>query len=515
MLDTPFWKKLFVVIICLFAVYVTLPNFTNTTTWPIYGKDQKKLNLGLDLRGGSHLLLEVDFPQYLKEQYRGQLDSVRKVLRGGKIGYQNLQYTEKAITLKLRNEADLEHAKKLLLDSDPYFQVHDENNLLTVAYKDQYVIQKRGELIDQSIEIIRRRVDETGTKEPIIQRQGDQRIVLQVAGEENPADIKSRINTAAKLTFHMVVGKGPVPKDTVPALGDIILPDNEGKFYEVVETPLLGGENLDNATQTFDPYGNVAVAFKFDSVGGKIFGDVTKANVGKAFASVLDGVIVSAPIIREPILGGNGQITGNFTVKEATELSTLLRAGALPASLKILEERSVGASLGADSIAKGQLASTVAIGIVAIFMWIIYGRIFGTIAIIGLVLNITIILATLSLLQATVTLPGIAGIVLIMGMAVDSNILIYERMKEESSYNKKPINAIHDGFDKAWATILDSNVTTLIMGLLLFTMGSGPVKGFAVTLSIGILSTMFTAVTVCRIMIYEWFKWKRPAKLDI
>jgi preprotein translocase subunit SecD len=513
MLNTPLWKKIIIAFICFVGLYLALPNFVNTQNWPIYGDTQKKLNLGLDLRGGSHLLLEVDFDEYMKDQYRSQLAYVRTALRAEKIGYQNLKFDEKGVSLDVRDAAEVEKAQKILLDADPLWQVDVVEQTLQVRFKDRFFDQKRSELIEQSIEIIRRRVDESGTKEPLIQRQGDQRIVLQIAGEEDPEAIKSRINTAAKLTFHMVAGDAT--KDTVPALGNIILQDNKGEYYEVEEEPLLGGENLDNATQSFDSFGNVAVSFKFDSIGGRIFGDVTKANVNKRFASVLDGVVVSAPVIREPILGGNGQITGNFSVTEASELATLLRAGALPASLKILEERTVGASLGADSIAQGQAASIIAITVVSVFMFIVYGFAFGAISVFCLMLNVLLIIACLSLFQATLTLPGIAGIVLIVGMAVDANVLIFERIKEEAAAGKKLVNAIFDGFDRAWATIFDSNVTTLIMGLLLFTMGSGPVRGFAVTLSIGILCTMFTAVTIGRILVFEWFKRTRPTKLSI
>ncbi|PIR34408.1 MAG: protein translocase subunit SecD, partial [Alphaproteobacteria bacterium CG11_big_fil_rev_8_21_14_0_20_44_7] len=504
MLNFPKWKVLLILSVLVAGIYYALPNFV-----PMDGINDKKLNLGLDLRGGSHLLLEVDFDTYLTEQYENQLDAIRKILREAKLGYKDLNADNNDITFNLREIDKAEEAKKLILDSSPFFIVVNNGANFRIKFTDTYIYQRKDELVKQSIEIIRRRVDETGTKEPIIQKQGDQRIVLQVPGEENPDEIKEKINTTAKLTFHMVVGDSSVAKNAVPAPGNVILPDQEGQFWEVEKRAMLGGENLDNASQGYDSYGNVAVMFKFDTVGGKIFGDVTKANVGKRFASVLDGVVISAPVIREAILGGSGQITGNFAVKEANDLATLLRAGALPAALEIMEERTVGASLGADSIAAGKMASIIAIIVVAVFMILTYG-VFGVISVISLTLNIILVIAALSLFQATLTLPGIAGIVLTVGMAVDANVLIFERIREELLLGKSPLNAVEQGFEKAFGTILDSNITTLIVGVLLFSFGSGPVKGFAVTLSIGIICSMFTAIMVSRLMIAKWLRKTRP-----
>lgn len=505
----PTWKIILVFIILLSGVVLSLPNFVGDIGLP-----SKKLNLGLDLRGGSQLLLEVDVDEYIAQQYENEVDAIRKALRAEKIGYRKLSSDESSVSFELRDPEDLAEAQKAINTVADVFEIVVEENLVRVNYAEGYVFERKRELVNQSIEVIRRRVDEDGTKEPIIQRQGDDRIVLQVPGAENPEEIKQQLSRTAKLTFHMVKGNEPVDETKIPSPGHIKIEDDQNRFWEVERKPLLGGEHLKNATQGRDAYGNVAVMFQFDTFGGKVFGDVTKENVGKNFASVLDGKIISAPVIREPILGGSGQITGDFSAAEAKDLSALLRSGALPASLKILEERTVGASLGADSIAAGEFASMVAVILVAIFMVLSYGF-FGAVSVVSLTFNLILVIAALSLFQATLTLPGIAGIILVIGMAVDANVLIFERIREEGRLGKKPLNAIEQGFSRAFGTILDSNITTLIVAILLFSFGSGPVRGFAVTLSIGIMCSMFTAIVFSRMMILYWLHKKRPKTLNV
>lgn len=509
MLDFPKWKMFVVTLVAFAGIFFASPNFL-----PMQGINDSKLKLGLDLRGGSHLLLEVDFEEYIEAQYENLVGEIRTALRTDKVGYRNLSADSTGISFDIRDIEEIEKAQKIIIDSSPFYEVMESSGKIKVKFQSSYLNQKRTELVNQSIEVIRRRVDPDGTTEPIIQRQGEDRIVLQVPGAEDPEQIKIVINQTAKLSFHMVKGDDPVAPNAVASPGHVILEDMENKFWEVEKRQLLGGENLDDAGQGFDNFGNITVNFKFDSVGGKIFGDLTKNNVGKRFASVLDDVVISAPAIREPILGGNGQITGDFKIDEANELAKLLRAGALPATLKIMEERTVGASLGADSIAAGKTASIVAVSIVAVFMILTYGF-FGIISVVSLVLNIVLVLGALSLFQATLTLPGIAGIVLTVGMAVDANVLIFERIREELRLGKKPTNAIEQGFARAFGTILDSNITTLLVGILLFSFGSGPVKGFAVTLSIGILCSMFTAIMFSRMVVILWIKKSRPKTINL
>lgn len=511
MVGFPRWKIFFIVVVTFFGIWFSLPNFVSAPFLP-----SKKLNLGLDLRGGSQLLLEIDYEKYQKEQLAYVVEELRKTLnsQSPKIGYRDLGVEEGFAVFTIREPERINEAKGLLTGAIHGVTAVSEGDKVKVTFSDRTVIEQKNSLMAQSIEIIRRRVDETGTKEPTIQSQGNNRILLQVAGAENPEEIKQKINTTAKLNFHMVKGESPVAQDKTPDPGYIILADTEGRYWEVEKQPMIGGENLVNANQTFDMYGRAAVAFKLDNRGGKIFGDVTRDNVGKLFASVLDNVIISAPRIQEPIMGGSGQITGSFTSDEATKLATLLRAGALPAQLKILEERTVGASLGQDSINAGTQASYIATLLVAIFMIVSYGF-FGFISVIALIVNLILIIAGMSVIQSTMTLPGIAGIALTTGIAVDANVLIFERIREEIRNGKKPYACIEQGFDRAFATITDSNVTALISSILLYIFGTGTVKGFAVTLSIGIIASMFTAIMLSRFLITLWLNKTRPTTLKL
>lgn len=509
MLDFPKWKIFLISSVIVLGIYYALPNFISSSFLP-----NSKMNLGLDLQGGSHLLLKVEHEEYFKAQLENLVDDVRKVLQGKQFGYKNLGVNGAAVSFDLRDASNIKQVFSDLKNLGQQVIVNELNGKFEVSFSDIYYNEQKAKLVEQSIEIIRRRVDETGTKEPIIQSQGEDRIILQVPGAENPDEIKAKINTTAKLTFHAVNGEEPVNADKIPQEGFVILPDNEGQYWEIAKKPTLGGENLTDASQAYDDFGQVVVHFKFDTRGGKVFGDFTKDNVGKLFASVLDGKVISAPRIQEPILGGQGQITGSYTAEEATELATLLRAGALPASLKIMEERTVGASLGADSIEAGTKASIIGTVGVAVFMIAVYGF-FGFIAVLAVAFNVVLIIAALSILGSTLTLPGIAGIALTVGIAVDANVLIFERMREENKRKQKPYKIIELGYEKAFATIIDSNLTTVAAALLLFLFGSGPVKGFAITLTIGILSSMFTAVLVSRMIIVLWLKKNKPKTIKI
>ncbi|MBV8934281.1 MAG: protein translocase subunit SecD, partial [Alphaproteobacteria bacterium] len=376
--------------------------------------------------------------------------------------------------------------------------------------------------VDQSIEIIRRRIDETGTKEPTIQREGSDRILVQLPGVDNPEHVKALLGRTAKLTFQLVdttVSLEDARRGRLPP-GSEVLPAEEGRAgrsgpaaYVVRKRVMVGGDTLVDAQPTFQNNEPV-VSFRFDSAGAKRFGDATRENVGKPFAIVLDNKVISAPVIREPILGGSGIISGSFTVQSASDLALLLRAGALPAPITILEERTVGPDLGADSIHAGAVASIVGVILVVVFMFLFYG-LFGVFADIALIFNLCLMLGSLSLLGATLTLPGIAGIALTMGMAVDANVLIYERIREEVRAGRTMLSALDAGFKRAFGTILDSHITTLVAGALMFWLGSGPVKGFAVTLSIGVLTSLFSAILVTRLLIVTWLRQWKPRVIPI
>lgn len=483
------------------------------------------INLGLDLRGGSHLLLELDFAGYMQEQYAGLKDALRSELREARIGYRNLRSSGKGVSLELRDMNVADTAREIISELDAGLTFEQSGNRLSFHFSESRLNQKKLQLLQQSLEIVGRRVNQTGTKEPIIQRQGEERILVQVPGMNDPEALKDILNTTAKLSFHMVdeslsqeaITRGRVPRGTRLAPYQ----EEEGEANESDQArgvPIrtraeLSGENLTNAQATFYQ-GAPAVAFRFNPEGARKFGAITRNNPGKRFAILLDGKVISAPTINEPILDGSGIIHGNFTVESANQLALLLRAGALPAKLEIIEERTVGPSLGADSIAAGEMAVIIAFSAILVFMPLYYG-IYGLFSNVALIMNVLLIVAALSLLQATLTLPGIAGIVLTMGMAVDANTLIFERIREELRLNKSIRRAVDQGFQTAFQTILDANVTTLIAAFILFYFGSGTVKGFAVTLSIGIIASMFSAIMLTRFMMVSWISWRKPATLSI
>lgn len=515
----PKWKAVFALVVCLLATVLAVPNFLPQGVM----KDFSRMSLGLDLRGGSYILLKADLTTYLNEQTQELLDEVRSVLRKEKIGYKGLSSSGQIVNLSLRDVSEAEKAEEALRTmssaGDLLFAFSD-NGDVKIEFREEALKYMKGNVLDQSVEIVRRRVDETGTREPIIQKQGEERILVQVPGLQDPEHLKNLLGRTAKMTFHLMDDDNPFPTGPVVApAGTELLKGDESedpagqRFYLIKKKVMLSGDALVDSRATFDG-GMPVVSFRFNTVGGKKFAEVTKNNTKKPFAIVLDGKVISAPVIDEPILGGAGIIRGHFTTQQVQDLSLLLRAGALPAPLEVLEERTVGPSLGQDSIDAGIKASILGLILVGIFMVAYYG-LFGMFANIALVVNIILLIACLSFFQATLTMPGIAGIVLTMGMAVDANVLIYERMKEEMDLGRTPFAAVDRGFSQAFMTIVDANITTLIAAFLLFAYGSGPVKGFAVTLSLGIICSMFSAILLTRLMVIYWINKKRPSKLPI
>ena len=518
------WKVILICAVCAAAVLLSIPNlFTaerlaRLPDWV----PKRQVALGLDLRGGSYLLLEVDVAAAERERLNSVEESVRNALREARIGYTGLDVAGKAVVFTLGDRGRIADARQILakLDADLAVEIAP-GGAAAVRFTQAATDARRRQAVEQSIEIIRRRIDETGTKEPTIQQQGQDRILVQLPGVDNPEHVKALLGRTAKLTFQLVdanVSVEDARRGRLPP-GDEILPAQEERgvggptHYVVRKRVMVSGDMLVDAQATFQDNQPV-VSFKFDSVGARRFGEATRENVGKPFAIVLDSKVISAPVIREPILGGSGIISGSFTVQTASDLALLLRAGALPAPITILEERTVGAQLGADSIQAGTTASIVAVILVVVFMVLFYG-LFGVFADVALFFNLCIMLATLSLLGATLTLPGIAGIALTMGMAVDANVLIYERIKEELRSGRTMLSALETGFSRAFGTIFDSHITTLVAGVLLFWLGSGPVKGFAITLSIGVLTSLFSAILVTRLQIVAWVRRLKPKEIPL
>ncbi|HMD64160.1 MAG TPA: protein translocase subunit SecD [Stellaceae bacterium] len=519
------WKIALICAVCALGVLLSLPNLFSQSflarlpNW----LPHKQVALGLDLRGGSYLLLEVDVAAAQRERLNSITDNVRNALRDANIGYTGLNVEGDAIVFTIREPDRIEPARQALRKIDPDLTVDiAPDGSGTMRFSTVATEARRRQAVDQSIEIIRRRIDETGTKEPTIQREGADRILVQLPGVDNPEHVKALLGRTAKLTFQLVdttVSLEDARRGRLPP-GDEILPAEEGRAgrsgpaaYVVRKRVMVGGDTLVDAQPTFQNNEPV-VGFRFDAAGAKRFGDATRENVGKPFAIVLDNKVISAPVIREPILGGSGIISGSFTVQSASDLALLLRAGALPAPITILEERTVGPDLGADSIHAGAVASIVGVVLVIVFMILFYG-LFGVFADIALIFNLCLMLGSLSLLGATLTLPGIAGIALTMGMAVDANVLIYERIREEVRAGRTVLSALDAGFKRAFGTILDSHVTTLVAGALMFWLGSGPVKGFAVTLSIGVLTSLFSAILVTRLLIVTWLRQWKPRAIPI
>jgi protein-export membrane protein SecD len=479
----------------------------------------KQISLGLDLQGGSHLLFEVDVAAVVRERLEAFKDGLRDVLRKNDIAYTGLSVTNGMAVAQLVDPSTRDRVISLLADQPGGISWEiDQAGRIQGLFLEQDLTQLERQVVEQSIEIIRQRIDESGVKEPTIVRQGTDRIIVQLPGIGDPARLEALIGKTAKLTFQFVSSTvaSPVPtKPTNVPPGTVALESDDGG-YEIIETRvILGGENLVDASSGRHPTtGEPVVNFEFDSIGARKFGRATTDNVGRRFAIILDNKVISAPQIDEPIPGGRGYIRGNFTADSAHDLAVLLRAGALPAPLIPLEKRTVGAELGADSIAAGKMASLMGLVLIVVALVAVYG-LFGIFANVALVFNFILLIAVMSLLQATLTLPGIAGMVLTLGMAVDANVLIHERIREEIRNGRGPWMAIDAGYRSASGTIMDSNLTVIISSAFLYLFGSGTVKGFAITLILGTIISMFTAVVVARLCTVTWLRWTRPQVLPI
>lgn len=554
MLQISLWKRLVILGLCLAALITAAPNmfyarveghndavaaFAKTgamtetqeaakAAWPDWAPSAL-VNLGLDLRGGAHLLAEV----HLNEVHKARMDALwpeaRKVLAAeratiGAIRRVPAPDGELRIQIGDRTQIDraVEAARKLASpvvsltgvgQSDYEVTAEGDTVVFRLSEAEQKATDDR--TMQQSLEIVRRRVDAAGTREPTIMRQGTDRILIEVPGIGSAQELKDLIGTTAKLTFHPVLSTTSNPNAPV-ASGNQLLPDAErqGLYHLLDEVPVVTGDDLTDARPTTDDNGTPAVSFRFNVSGARAFGDYTAGHIGEPFAIVLDGKVISAPTIQAHIAGGSGIITGRFSVEEATDLALLLRAGALPAGMTFLEERTIGPELGADSVKAGMVASLIGFAAVVVYMIASYG-LFGFFSSVALFINIAFIFAVMGAIGGTMTLPGIAGIVLTIGTSVDANVLIYERMREEIRSGKSPVRAIELGFDKAMSAIIDANVTSFLSSAILFVLGAGPVRGFAVTTMIGIAASIFTAIWVVRLMIVIWYGWRRPKTIVI
>ena len=543
MLQIALWKRFVIWILCVGGLLLALPNafysrvetfndakLLNETSdkWPSF-LPSSLVNLGLDLRGGAHLLAEVQVSDVYEQRMAALWPDIRDILRAerDKVGTIRLQKGKSdELRIKLSNPTEIGTGINLLkalakpvssvgsigkLDLD--FEGEDDEIIVRLSEAERRATDNR--TMQQALEIIRRRIDEVGTREPTIQRQGSDRILIQVPGIGSASELKQLIGTTAQLTFQPVIA-ARVNSESLAGSGQELLPalDDPSEFYLLDAGAVVTGEELVDAQPSFDQNGRPAVNFRFNPSGARKFGDYTAENIGNPFAIVLDNEVISAPTIQSHIPGGSGIITGSFTIEESTELAILLRAGALPAGLTFLEERTIGPELGADSIQAGKVACIVAFGAVLLFMAASYG-LFGLFANLALLINVGLIFGLLSGIGATLTLPGIAGIVLTIGMAVDANVLIFERIREELVSAKGPARAIELGYEKAMSAILDANITTFIAAVILFVMGSGPVRGFSITLGLGIITSVFTAIFVTRLLVVMWFERRRPKTIEV
>ena len=553
MLQIDLWKRVLIWAVCAVGLLLAMPNaFYNRVethndavtaievqgetpelvrksgAWPSF-LPSSLVNLGLDLRGGVHLLAEVQVTDVYQARMEATWPELRNALRDAReeVGTIRLQPSDDdALRVKISRPEGMARAIEVARElSQPItsitaagardLDVSGEGDVLIVTLSEAERTAMDERTMQQSLEIIRRRIDEVGTREPTIQRQGADRILIQVPGLGSAEELIEIIGTTAQLTFQPVVGRGSDPDASV-APGQEVLPslDEDGLYYTLESAPVVTGEELTDAQPAFDQNGRPAVNFRFNPTGARKFGEYTAQNIGNPFAIVLDDEVISAPVIQSHIPGGSGIITGNFTVEESTNLAVLLRAGALPAGLNFLEQRTIGPELGQDSIDAGKIACIVAFIAVLVFMFLSYG-LFGIFANIALLVNVGLLFGLLSLIGATLTLPGIAGIVLTIGMAVDANVLIFERIREELKSAKGPARAIELGYEKALSAITDANITTFITAVILFAMGSGPVRGFAITLGIGILTSVFTAIFVTRLLVVMWFERRRPKTIEV
>lgn len=552
MLQIPLWRRLLIAFTCALGLFYAFPNLfygqverhndavtqielagatpeleADRDNWPGWAPSSL-VNLGLDLRGGAHLLAEVQVEDVYKTRMDGLWPEVRDALRDERttVGTIRRQPSpDDELHVRISQPEGMARALEAVRGlAQPIvsltgiggsdIEVSGAGDILTVTLSEAERAATDDRTILQSLEIIRRRVDEVGTREPTIQRQGADRILIQVPGIGSAGELKELIGTTARLTFHPVLGRGSNPDAGTGR--DLVYPsiDEPGVFYTLEATPVVTGDELTDAQPSFDQNNLPAVNFRFNPAGGRKFGDYTAENIGSPFAIVLDEEVISAPVIQSHIPGGSGIITGNFSVEESTNLAVLLRAGALPAELIFLEERTIGPELGQDSIDAGRVACLVAFAAVLVFMSLSYG-LFGLFANVALILNVGMIFGLLSVIGATLTLPGIAGIVLTIGMAVDANVLIFERIREELKTARGPARAIEIGYEKALSAILDANITTFITATILFAMGSGPVRGFAITLGLGIITSVFTAIFLTRLFIVLWFERHRPKTIEV
>jgi preprotein translocase subunit SecD len=522
-------------IACVVALLFAAPNLLPKSTadsLPSWVPHQQ-FNLGLDLQGGAYLLLEAEMKSVEADTLKTVRDGLRKALRDQRVRYEELRYVPRGVSFRAIEPAQIDKARSIAetvaRDQDSgtggmfgqrqqLYDVRAEGGAITVRLTDAGLASLNQRVIEQAMEILRRRIDPEGTREVTIQRQGDTRVIVEVPGVSDTEELRRRIGTTAKMTFHLPHPSILNPSETTqPPPGYTLMRGaksmGEEGWYLVQTEAELDGTHLVDAQQTFQD-GLPIIQFRFDTTGARIFCRITQENLKKPFAIVLDNEVISAPVIQSAICGGSGIIQGRFTVESATRLALLLRAGALPAKFNVAEERTVGATLGADAIDAGVWASIIGLTLVTMFMIASYG-LFGLFAIVALFFNLVILAATMSLLGATLTLPGIAGIVLSLGMAIDANVLIYERMREEVLAGRTMLSAIDAGFNRAFTAIADSNITTILAGLLLYLFGSGPVKGFGVTLAIGITASFFTAIMITRIQVVYWWRWRRPKSLPI
>ncbi|MEE2945602.1 MAG: protein translocase subunit SecD [Pseudomonadota bacterium] len=553
MLQIALWKRVLIWSVCALGLLLALPNgfyprveahndasasidagFSGNgleeqaAMWPSF-LPSSLVNLGLDLRGGAHLLAEVQVEDVYETRITSLWPEVRNLLREqratvGTIRLQPSDPTELRVKIS-QPDAIQEAVAAVRTLAQPIVSltgagatdlvVSADDDMVVVTLSDAEKLATDERTVQQSLEIIRRRIDEVGTREPTIQRQGADRILIQVPGIGSASELKDIIGTTAQLTFNPVVGRATDPESPAGA-GNEVVPslDEEGVYYILESAHVVSGEELVDAQPSFDQNGRPAVSFRFNPSGARKFGDYTADNIGSPFAIVLDSEVISAPVIQSHIAGGSGIITGNFSVEESTNLAVLLRAGALPAGLEFLEERTIGPELGQDSIEAGRIACLVAFAAVLVFMFLSYGT-FGLFANVALIINVGLIFGLLSLVGATLTLPGIAGIVLTIGMAVDANVLVFERIREELKTKKGVARAIDLGYEKALSAIIDANITTFITAVILFAMGSGPVRGFAITLGAGIMTSVFTAIFVTRLMVVIWYERRRPKTLEV
>ncbi len=551
MLNMPLWKRAIILVIALWGIAGAMPNLFYAKVeahndaqgvadaggaadpaalagWPSF-LPSALVNLGLDLRGGAHLLAEVQVADAYAQRMDSLWPDVRDALRDLRDqtgAVKRVSSTPDVLRVEISNAAGMDAAltavrglatgvTTLTGAGQSDLAITNEGNVIIVQLSDAEKSATDARTLQQSLEIIRRRVDEVGTREPTIQRQGADRVLIQVPGLGSAAELKAIIGTTAKLTFNPVVSI-TADKNADPGPRNKLVPDleTEGTYYIIEETPVVGGEDLTDAQPSFDQNGQPAVNFRFNPSGGRAFGDYTGENIGKPFAIVLDDQVISAPTIQAHITGGSGIITSNFTIEESTKLAVLLRAGALPAKMTFLEERTIGPELGQDSIDAGKMAAI--IGMVAVAIWMVasYG-LFGTFANLALLVNMALIFAILSAIGGTLTLPGIAGIVLTIGMAVDANVLVFERIREELRASKSPARAIELGYERALSAIVDANLTTMITAIVLFAVGAGPVRGFAITLGVGIITSVFTAIYVTRLIITVWFNVMKPREVQV